>query len=40
MENPTPQAPPSRAAQKIVFVLQVIVCILTFGMVFPNVGKD
>ena len=40
MGNPTPQAAPDTVTQKLVFVLQVVVCILTFGMVFPNVGKD
>ena len=29
-----------RPAQKVRFVLKVIVCVLTFGMAFPNVMSD
>ena len=47
MERPkqlqTPQGTPYKnmtAPQKLRFILRLIVCIFTFGMVFPNVMSE
>ena len=43
MENPKPEGTPYKemnTAQKVKFVLKVIVCVLTFGLAFPNVMGD
>lgn len=29
-----------KTSQKVKFILKVIVCVLTFGMAFPNVMSD
>ena len=43
MESRKPEGTPYREmnrSQKVKFVLKVIVCVLTFGMAFPNVMSD
>ena len=43
MESRKPQGTPYKAmtrSQRVKFVLKVIVCVLTFGMAFPNVMGD
>ena len=43
MENRKPEGTPYKEmsrTQKVKFVLKVIVCVLTFGMAFPNVMGD
>jgi hypothetical protein len=43
MENPKQQGVPfeqMKPGQKVVFILKLAVCILTFGIVFPNVMSD
>jgi len=38
-KKPTPYAEMSKE-QKVKFVLRLVVCIITFGFVFPNVMGD
>jgi hypothetical protein len=43
MEQQKPKGTPyaeMTGEQKVKFILKVIVCVLTFGMVFPNVMGD
>jgi hypothetical protein len=43
MEQPKPSGTPyneMKPKQKVLFILKVAVCILTFGMAFPNVMGD
>ena len=43
METQKPRGTPYKEmnqSQKIKFILKVIVCVLTFGMAFPNVMGD
>jgi len=37
VENPRPPFKEMTAGQKMVYILQVVVCLCTFGFVFPNV---
>ena len=43
MEPQKPQGTPyaeMKPAQKVKFIVKVIVCVLTFGLAFPNVMGD
>lgn len=43
MQTQKPQGTPYKEmnqTQKVKFILKVIVCVLTFGMAFPNVMGD
>jgi len=43
MEKPKREGVPfkqMKPAEKVVFILKLAVCILTFGIVFPNVMSD
>ncbi len=43
MEKPKPEGTPfkqMKPGQKVVFILKLAICILTFGIVFPNVMSD
>ena len=43
MEEPKQEGVPFKQmtpGQKVVFILKLVVCILSFGIVFPNVMSD
>ena len=43
MEKPKQEGMPfkqMKPRQKVIFILKLVVCIVTFGIVFPNVMSD